>query len=129
LRIFKTKWFIRFARKQGIEDADLRAAINRAESGMIDADLGGGVIKQRIARPGEGKSGGFRSIVLFRFADKAFFVFGYAKSARANIRVDELQGFKLLAAEMLNHDDNALAKALETGALQEVTSDDQDVSE
>ena len=73
MRIFKTKWFVRFARKQGIGDADLRAAVDRAVAGMIDADLGGGVIKQRIARPGEGKSGGFRSMVLFRAGEKAFF--------------------------------------------------------
>jgi hypothetical protein len=72
LRIFKTKWFVRFARKQGIGDADLRAAVDRALSGLIDADLGGGVIKQRIARPSEGKSGGFRSIVLLRAGEKAF---------------------------------------------------------
>ena len=64
LRVFKTKWFARFARRQGLEDAELCAAVARAEKGLIDADLGGGVIKQRIARPNEGRSGGFRSIVL-----------------------------------------------------------------
>ena len=128
MRIFKTKWFVRFARKQGIGDADLRAAVDRALSGLIDADLGGGVIKQRIARPSEGKSGGFRSIVLLRAGEKAFFVYGFSKSARGNVRQDELQGFRQLADAMLNYDDATLAKALESGALQEVRTDEQDLS-
>jgi hypothetical protein len=128
LRIFKAKWLVRFARKHGIKDADLRQAVDRARSGMIDADLGGGVIKQRIARPNEGKSGGFRSIVLFCSGDKAFFVYGFPKSARGNVREDELQGFRQLADAMLSYDDAALAKALEAGALQEVVVDGQDLS-
>ena len=128
MRIFKTKWFVRFARKQGIGDADLRAAVDRALSGLIDADLGGGVIKQRIARPSEGKSGGFRSIVLLRAGEKAFFVYGFSKSARGNVRQDELEGFRQLADAMLSYDDATLAKALESGALQEVRTDEQDLS-
>ncbi|RAR56731.1 RelE toxin of RelEB toxin-antitoxin system [Onishia taeanensis] len=58
MRIFKNAWFERFAKKQKLEDAALRDAIRRADQGLIDADLGGGVIKQRVARPGQGKSGG-----------------------------------------------------------------------
>jgi hypothetical protein len=65
LRIFKTKWFVRFARKERISDGALIDAVERAERGLIDADMGGGVIKQRLARPSEGKSGGLRSIILF----------------------------------------------------------------
>jgi hypothetical protein len=127
LRIFKTKWFARFARKQRIEDADLRAAVDRAMSGMIDADLGGGVIKQRIARPNEGRSGGFRSVVIFCAGDKAFFVYGFPKSARGNIHQDELRGFRQLADAMLGYDDKMLAKALDSGALQEVRTHAQDL--
>lgn len=126
LRIFKTKWFVRFARREGIADADLCAAIEHAEQGLIDADLGGGVIKQRIARPNEGKSGGFRSIVLFRTGEKSFFVYGFPKSARDNVRKDELQGFKELADEMLLYDDAALKKAIKAGALIEVKCNDKD---
>lgn len=128
MRVFKTKWFLRFARQQGIEDEALCEAIARAEKGLIDAELGGGVIKQRIARPNEGKSGGFRSIVLFRSGDKAFFVYGFPKSARGNIRTDELKGFKELADQMLGYDDAALAKALKSGAILELACDEQDVS-
>jgi len=100
-RIFKTKWFQRFARKQGIEDAALLEAVARAEKGQIDANLGGGVIKQRIPRPGEGRSGGFRTIVLFRPRDRAVFMYGFAKSARANVRVDEVKQFKEAAMHVL----------------------------
>jgi hypothetical protein len=129
LRIFITRWFARFARRERIAHADLREAVRRAERGLLDADLGGGVIKQRIARAHEGKSGGLRSIVLFRNGDRAFFVYGFVKSARATIRPDELLGFKRLAAEMLGYDDAALAKAVAGGALMEVSSDEQDLSE
>ena len=128
LRVFKTKWFVRFARQQGIKDAALCEAIANAEKGLIDADLGGGVIKQRIARRHEGKSGGFRSIVLFRSGDKVFFVYGFAKNARSNIRKDELAGFRELADFMLSYDQSALKKALGSGAIVEVKCDEQDLS-
>lgn len=84
LRIFKTRWFGRFAHKQGIDDVSLRAAIKQAERGKIDADLGGGVVKQRISRPNEGRSGGFRSIICYRRGERAVFVYGFAKNAREN---------------------------------------------
>jgi hypothetical protein len=128
-RIFKNKWFARFARKEGIEDADLCKAIHNAEKGRIDADLGGGVIKQRIARANEGKSGGYRSIVLFRIGDRAFFIYGFAKSGRDNIEKNELEGFKILAIEMLGYDKAALNKLLKSGAIIEVKCDDKKISE
>ena len=126
MRIFKTKWFVRFARREGIDDDAIREAVKRAEQGLIDADLGGGVIKQRIARPHEGKSGGFRSIVLFRAGERAFFVYGFPKSERENIRKDELEAFRELAGVMLGYDDTALAKTVKGGALQEVKDDEQE---
>jgi hypothetical protein len=75
LKVFKNAWFGRFARKEKISVAALLGVVLRAENGQIDADLGGGVIKQRIARPGEGKSKGYRSIVLFRKGERCFFVY------------------------------------------------------
>ena len=123
LRIFKTRVFVRFARKAGIEDAALRKAIADAERGLVDADLGGGVIKQRVAREGGGKSGGFRTIVLFRSGQKAFFVHGYAKNARDNIDENELREFKALAAKILAYDDAAITLAISTHTLTEVVND------
>jgi hypothetical protein len=124
VRVFKNKPFTRFARRARLPDSALREAIANAERGLIDADLGGGVLKQRIARSGGGKSGGFRTIILFRAGTRAFFVHGFAKSERDNIRDDELAAFKMLAAEMLNYDDSALATAMAAGVLTEVTDDD-----
>lgn len=120
MRLFKTKHFARFAAKEGIADPALRDAVRRAESGLIDADLGGGVIKQRLARQGQGKSGGYRSIVLFRRGSRAFFVYGYAKNDRDNIGRDEFKAFRLLASEMLALDDKALAAAMKNGTITEI---------
>ena len=101
----------------------MREAIAAAERGLIHADLGGGVVKQRIARAGGGKSGGFRTIILFRAATRACFVHGFAKNEQDNIRDDELAAFKMLAAEILNYDGPALAQAIAAGTLTEVTDD------
>ena len=122
-RIFKTKWFDRFARKERIAAGAIRDAIARAERGQIDADLGGGVVKQRIARPGKGKSGGYRTLVLLKIGDRAVFAYGFAKRDRGNIRDDELMALRALAVELLEYDDEQLAQALETGALIEVESE------
>ena len=123
MRVFKNKPFARFARKARLDDEVLRRAIEAAERGLIDADLGGGVIKQRIARQGGGKSGGYRTIVLFRLGERAFFVHGFAKSDLGNIHADELAAFRLLASHLLAYDDAALAAAIEAGALMEITTD------
>jgi hypothetical protein len=120
MRIFLNKWFVRFARKEDIDDAALCDAIVRAEKGLIDADLGGGLIKQRIARRGEGRSGGYRSIVVYRSGTTAFFIFGFAKSRRKNLVDAELEGFKRLSALMLRLDDAAIAEQMQFGELKEI---------
>ena len=120
MRIFKNKPLARFARKNEISDADLCLAIRNANRGLIDADLRGGVIKQRVARKGEGKSGGFRTLILFKVGELAFFVHGFAKNDRANIEVDELLAFKKLAAIVLAYRKEELARAVISGTLVEV---------
>ena len=125
MRIFANRWFARFADKQNIGDDDLREAVSRAERGLIDADLGGGVIKQRIARKGQGKSGGFRSVVLFRQGERAFFVYAFAKSDRDNIDQSELSTYKTAAAVYLNYTDDELALFLRQGTLMEISHEIQ----
>ena len=125
MQTFKTKAFARFAEREGLEDAALCEAVRRALSGLVDADLGGGVIKQRIARKGGGRSRGFRTIVLFRRGALAFFVHGFAKSDRENLRRKELAGLRSLADEYLALDAAGLAAAQATGAIIEVECDDQ----
>jgi hypothetical protein len=121
VRVFRSKSFTRFARKAGLDDEILSKAVENAERGLIDARLGGGVIKQRVARFGEGKSGGFRTIILYKVHALAFFVHGFAKKDRDNIEDRELAALKLLASQMLSYDDRDIAKAIESGTLIEVT--------
>ncbi len=90
-------------------------AVERAEKGRIDADLGGGVIKQRISRTGQGKSGGYRTIILFRAGDRAVFMYGFAKSERENLRADEKKQFKEAAKHVLALTENQLAELLRKG--------------
>ncbi len=125
-RVYKSKWFQRFARKEEIEDLALLEAVARAEKGRIDADLGGGVIKQRIARTGQGKSGGYRTVILFRRGERAFFVYGFPKSARDNIDERDERGFKELAKVLLSASDEALASLVGKGKYVEVNGDEQE---
>lgn len=122
MRVFKNAWFERFARKEKISAESLLDAVERAEKGLIDADLGGGVIKQRIARPGAGMSGGYRSILIYRQGKKAFFVFGFPKSNLGNIGDDEVEQFKKAAKSILALSDNQIRKLIESGQFEEVTT-------
>lgn len=119
-RIFKNGWFERFARKERIADASLREAVERAESGLVDADLGGGVIKQRVARVGQGKSGGYRTLILFRQGDRAIFAFGFAKGAQANISKADLALLRNAASEAWEWSAGELDRLVALGTLVEI---------
>jgi hypothetical protein len=120
VRIFKTKWFARYARRERIEDKSLCEAIERAERGMIDADLGGGVIKQRVARTGQGRSSGYRMLVAYRYGDLAVFLYSFAKKERDNIEDDELESMRNIAADLFGATAECLEKQIREGRLQEV---------
>lgn len=100
--------------------------MQRAESGLVDADLGGGVIKQRVARPGKGKSGGYRTLILFRQGDRAIFAFGFAKSAQANISKADLALLKDAAAEALGWRGEELDRLVTSGTLVEIEDEHED---
>lgn len=123
MRVFKNKPFTRFAQKNDISDSDLCKTILDADHGLIGADLGGGVIKQRMARKGSGMSGGFRTLIFFRARERAIFVHGFAKNDVENIRPDELTALKKLAAEMLAYRREELESAIASGTLMEVKCD------
>ena len=127
MRVFKSRPFTRFAIKSGISDTALCKAVMDAEQGLIDADLGGGVIKQRVARKGQGKSGGFRTMILFKAGMRAFFIHGFAKNERDNINDDELTAFKKLAEKMLNYKDTELTEAVNKNTLTEITCNGQTI--
>ncbi|WP_415877364.1 type II toxin-antitoxin system RelE/ParE family toxin [Croceicoccus marinus] len=126
IRIYANRWFAKFAAKEKISDAALADAVHRAETGLIDADLGSGLIKQRIARRGGGKSGGYRSILIFRSGERAIFVFAFAKSDQANLSAAELKVYRKAASIMLDLGDGQIETEVEAGRLVEVKNDEQD---
>ena len=118
-----TKAFARFARRERIGDHALCEAVERIAKGPVDADLGGGVFKQRIARSGQGKSGGVRAILVLRRSERAFFVHGFAKSDRENLRQTELRAVRALAVEMLRLNEADLDAMLANESISEVICD------
>lgn len=115
MRIFKTKALARFSKTERNTDASLVEAVGRAGRGLIDADLGGGLIKQRVARGRQGRSGGYRMVLGIRGKDRAVFVFGFAKSDMDSIGEKQLASLKEIAAIWLAADEDKLhtAKAQE----------------
>jgi hypothetical protein len=129
VRVFVTKVFARFARKERLDERRLCEAIERAELGSIDADLGGNVIKQRVARPGGGRSGGTRTVIAYRAKHRSVFLYGFAKSERDNIDDRELVDLKKLAKHLLSYSDTDVAVALDQSELTELAYDEQDQQE
>jgi hypothetical protein len=126
-RIYKNRWFAKFAIREGLSDAALVTAIDQAGSGLIDADLGGGLIKLRVARKGGGKSGGYRTLVFFRHKERAVFAFGFAKSSKANLNATELRTYKQAAGIVLALTQAQIDIEVDAGRLFEVNDDAQDV--
>nr|VFK13411.1 MAG: hypothetical protein BECKLPF1236B_GA0070989_104710 [Candidatus Kentron sp. LPFa] len=129
MRIFKSKEFIRFARKENISDTKLCKAMRDAADGRIDADYGGGVIKQRVARTNEGKSGGYRMVILYRQGNNAFFVHGFAKSDKGNLNKAEEHLYKAAARVILAFSDNELRQHVAKGVFKETMCDDEQIQE
>jgi hypothetical protein len=121
VRVFKINRFSRLAEKEGIKDNELKNIVSSVlETGQADAELGSGVYKIRIARPGEGKSCGYRAIVFFRSGERTFFHYIFAKSERDNISQKELKWFKELARYSLSMTDYEINKWLQSGKLLEI---------
>ena len=123
-RVFKTRHFTRWLRKSGLTDSDLSKAVDEMVAGLVDADLGGDILKKRVAMPGRGKRGGARTLVATRKANCWFFVFGFEKNERSNVSSTELEALQALATELLNLTSQQLDISVEDGALQEVFHDD-----
>ncbi|WGG48705.1 type II toxin-antitoxin system RelE/ParE family toxin [Rugamonas sp. DEMB1] len=123
MQIFLTKWFARWAEKEGLSESVLCQAVAEMEQGLIDANLGGHVVKKRIGVGGRGKSGGARTILAFKVHDKAFFLYGFAKNRRDNIDNKELRALKEMAAHLLGYDRKALNLAVQAQELIEVANE------
>jgi hypothetical protein len=126
-RIFKMKGLAKFARREQIADSRLREVIERDERGVIDADLGGGLIRQRVARRGQGRSGGYRMMIAYRTEDRAFFLLGFPKNERENVSPDELAALRKLAEVWLHTSDARIADSIHEGILHEVFDEDEGV--
>lgn len=120
-RVFKTRTFARWMKRVGLSDAALRVAVEEMSAGLIDADLGGHVVKKRLALPGRGKRGSARTIVATKWAERWFFLYGFNKNERAAIDRDELKALQELARDLLGFDDRQLAMAMTAGEIVEVT--------
>ena len=129
MRVLKTSWFRKFAAKECISDAALCEAVSRVDGGLVDADLGSGLLKQRVARPGGGRSGGYRTILIFRAGSRAVFVFGFAKSDRANLTAQEQAVYKAAAKLVLALSEDQLDAEVASGRMTEVRCDGQDIQE
>ncbi len=124
MRAFKTRAFARWASRESLNDAVLACAAVELAAGLIDARLGGHVVKKRVALPGRGKRGGARVLVVLRQNEKAFFVYGFSKNERASIGDTELRALKLLARELLNYSPALLTQAINAGELIEIELDE-----
>ena len=126
MRIFKTKFFARFQRQEGLPDEALCGAIARAGKGLIDADLGRGLIKQRVPRQGAGRRGGYRTIIAYRAGTRAVFIFGFAKSARENISAADERELAETGALLLRLDERGIETMIHGGELWEVECDGEE---
>jgi hypothetical protein len=119
-RVFRTRTFTRWMRKVGLTDDALCEAVYEMAQGLVDADLGGQVVKKRVALPGQGKRGGARTIVATKQSDRWFFLYGFGKNERANIDRDELKVLQEAAKELLGFSERQLLTALSAGEIVEV---------
>lgn len=124
-RVFKTRHFSRWMRKTELTDRALCQAVEEMARGLIDADLGGGIVKKRVGLAGRGKRGGARTLVATNKGNRWFFVFGFEKNERANISDEELEALQDVAADLLARTARQLSEAIEDDSLQEICHDDQ----
>jgi hypothetical protein len=124
LRVFQTKVFRKWASKEKLDEEELLDAVEEIERGLVDASLGGSLFKKRVARTGEGKSGGFRTILAYREEERTVFLYGFAKNERENIDKKDLKFLKAIGSELLGYSDDELDDAVEAGALVELETGD-----
>jgi hypothetical protein len=118
--VYKTRSFGRYARDEKIDDKSLIDAVTRAAKGLVDADLTGGLIKQRVARQGQGRRSGYRVLIAFRSEEFAVFLFGFAKNVMDNIDPRELRTMQEAANSWLRATPEMIQQALDDGRLTEV---------
>ena len=119
MRVLMVRTFARWARREKLSHAVLRAAIDEAQRGLVDANLGGGLIKQRVRRAGSGKRAGYRTLLAADFRERWIFLYGFAKNERSNVDDDEMRALRRLAQTYLAMSEAALQRLLRAGELTE----------
>jgi hypothetical protein len=125
-RVFRTRTFTRWMRKSALSDTLLHLAVSEMENGLVDADLGGGIVKKRIGLAAKGKRGGARTIVATNFGNRWFFLYGFEKNERSNISKRELRLFQEVAKDLLGLDDRQISVALSAGEIEEVSHENDE---
>jgi len=126
MNVFKRKDFSCWQAGEKLPDAILCKALREMENGLIDVDLGGFLYKKRVARPGSGKSGGYRTLLSARIGNRYVFLHGFPKSDVANITPDEKKALQYVGKVFLGLSSEDLMNAIQTGVLLEVCCDKQD---
>ena len=126
MKLYKNPQFNRWAKKAGLGDANLCQAAQEMSDGLYEADLGSGLFKKRIARTGQGKQGGFRTLIAFNKRDRWVFLYGFAKNDRSNISDDEKEALKELADYTLSLTPQALQTLVLENKLVEVDCDKEE---
>ncbi|WP_445364867.1 type II toxin-antitoxin system RelE/ParE family toxin (plasmid) [Microbulbifer sp. ANSA001] len=124
MRVFKNRQFAKWAKKEKLTDEALCDAVDLMESGTPHVNLGGGLVKQRVALKGKGKSGGVRSLIAFKRGKRSFFIYGFSKGERSNISESEERNLKKYAKVLLNLSEKELAAYLAGSTLIEITRDE-----
>ncbi|WP_144106779.1 type II toxin-antitoxin system RelE/ParE family toxin [Paraburkholderia sp. BCC1886] len=122
-RVFKTRTFGRWMRKTELTDEALCLAVDEMIAGLIDADLGGNVVKKRVALPGRGKSGSARTLLATNRGSRWFFMFGFEKNERDNISSADLKIIQKAARDVLTMTTRALELEIENGTFKEICND------
>jgi hypothetical protein len=122
-RVFKTRHFSRWMRKTELTDSSLCLAVVEMIQGLIDADLGGGVVKKRVGLAGRGKRGGARTLVATNRGNRWFFLFGFEKNDRANISAEEKEALQSIARDLLARTTKELDAQVDDGTLQEICNE------
>lgn len=128
MSIHMTRWFDRWARRLHLPCTSLCQAVHEMKSGLVEADLGGGLYKKRVSRPGQGKRGGLRTLLASNRGDRWVFLFGFAKNTRDNIDAAEAAALHALAKELLQYSVEAITLAERAGELIKVNCNDQEAT-
>ena len=125
IKIFKTKVFGRWSKDEGLTDKDLCHAVDEIGRGLVEASLGTKLYKKRVARTGQGKSGGFRTIVTYQMEDRSIFLYGFDKGSKSNISEKEKQIFKKMSGQFMGYNEKSLNDFVKKGALIQVECEDE----